>query len=185
MLTEIKWQESIHHHRLVYTSAPFKNNSIGKILITVAFTLSLTLLIGGLWGEGAGGIVFILFVGVFFYILFSERSRHSLALTRVSGISPEENRKILHRILNELQWRIVEDNKHYLICSPSVSPFSAERQITILYDGNDILLNSLTFARAGNIAPFSTKGNASRMDKIALRFENLCTNKRTHGKRRA
>lgn len=187
MRTEIKWRKSIQKNRLIYEKNLLE--SILDWLISALFTLSIPLCIymvtpipiGDTQASVSWGRVAISYlIGTGIALLFLYRYTTALHVTRICGLSPEENRRIINGILKELQWPKMYDNKNFLVSFPPTFCFSWGHQVTLLYDKNDILISSITFGRHGIISPFSIIGDSMRKNEIVSRFETICSGNKTN-----
>ncbi|MBL4587031.1 MAG: hypothetical protein JKX84_08260 [Flavobacteriales bacterium] len=82
--------------------------------------------------------------------------RYSDKLKRIRGISGNENRRAIKEIGTELKWESERHNQQITVLSKDWSWYSANwgRQIVIIYDRKDILINCITFMRYGMRSPF-------------------------------
>ena len=74
--------------------------------------------------------------------------RHLLELDklkRTSGINSATNREIIQGIILQSDWEILFKNHHYLLVGIPAGIWAVRRQIAIIFDGPDILLNTTTF----------------------------------------
>ena len=68
-------------------------------------------------------------------------------LRRVSGQSLSENKKRVRALSEELNWPFFREQQDYTTLFIQRSTVSWERDVLIIYDGNDILINVTTYAK--------------------------------------
>ncbi len=83
-----------------------------------------------------------------------------LSFRKLPGISPSVNRRIVKEFAKSQELTIKNDNNDYFIGTSKITPFTWGSQITILYDGDTILFNSISFGLFGIKSPFSFGNNA-------------------------
>lgn len=180
MIIEIKPEESIKENRMIYKISRFEK--IYDWLIWTAFIVSLplatimysySLISDKQLNDNLIEVMIINAISFGLGYLIYYRHKTALKLERLTGISPDKNRQIINKVLEELKWTKMYENKDFLITFPEVSFLSSMHQITILYDDKDILINSITFGRGAMISPFHRSGDNERKDKIIRRFKSL------------
>ena len=77
-------------------------------------------------------------------------------LKKVKGISGSKNRNIVKEISNDINWDIQRHNQQITVLNKNWSWTSTNwgRQLIIIYDKEDILVDCITFAQHGMKSPF-------------------------------
>ncbi|WP_298420331.1 hypothetical protein [uncultured Kordia sp.] len=96
----------------------------------------------------------IISIVISFYILFSLAA--SSKLKRIIGISGSKNRTIIKNIKLESNWEIQRHNQEITVFKKKWTWTSTNwgRQLFIIYDGKDILINCTTFGKYDAKSPF-------------------------------
>lgn len=96
-------------------------------------------------------IISVIFGYLFFYSLLSIDK-----LKRIKGISGSKNRNIITEIGKELNWETQRHNQQITVLTKNWNWSSTNwgRQIVIIYDQKDILINCVTFGKYGIKSPF-------------------------------
>lgn len=94
-------------------------------------------------------------------------------LKRIQGTLKEQNRELIKEVIEQLGWTIQFHNQDFTIASPPWSLFSANwgRQVVILYDKGDILINSTTYGLHDLKSPFHWFGNRKLERQLIEGFE--------------
>ena len=94
-------------------------------------------------------------------------------LKRIHGTLKEQNREFVKEVIDQLGWSIQHHNQQLTIASPPWSIFSANwgRQVVILYDRGDILINSTTYGLHDLKSPFHWFGNRKIERQLIDGFE--------------
>ena len=94
-------------------------------------------------------------------------------LKRIQGTLKEQNREFVKEVIDKLGWSIQHHNQQLTIASPPWSIFSANwgRQVVILYDRGDILINSTTYGLHDLKSPFHWFGNRKIERQLIDGFE--------------
>jgi hypothetical protein len=94
-------------------------------------------------------------------------------LKRVNGTLKEQNREQIRVVVEQLGWRILNHNQQLTVASPPWSIFSANwgRQVVIIYDRGDILVNSTTYGLHDLKSPFHWFGNRKLERQLIEVFE--------------
>lgn len=102
-------------------------------------------------------------------------------LKRVQGTLKEQNRDKIKAVIEQLGWTIQHHNQQMTVASPPWSIFSANwgRQVVIIYDRGDILVNSSTYGLHDLKSPFHWFGNRKLERQLLEGFEqkNKTTNR--------
>ena len=75
-------------------------------------------------------------------------------LKRVYGLSPEINRQLIREIILEANWQVLVDKEMQFACCPR--PLDSGdwlTQVIVIYDRDNLLINSLSFGNYGLVSP--------------------------------
>jgi hypothetical protein len=72
-------------------------------------------------------------------------------LKRIHGISKDQNKEFIREIFENLELQIIKQENELTVCKYSSNSL---RQITVLYDNLDVLINSTTYALYDYKSPF-------------------------------
>jgi len=113
-------------------------------------------------------IATILFCG---FLLYSVLNLNKLR--RVPGVSKELNIELTTEIAGKLGWKIITRDQQLLIANPSGRRFSSNwgRQVVIIYDKQDVLINSTYYGLHDFKSPFHWFGNRKLERQLIERFE--------------
>ena len=122
---------------------------IGLALVLLIFTITLTALL--------------------FYSI-----RKLYVLKRINGISISQNKTLIMKIGEKNNWKIDSTNKQMTIINFSWKDVGTDwgKQMTILYDRNDILVNCISFGLHSTPSPFHWFANKRKVNKLRVEFEN-------------
>lgn len=106
--------------------------------------------------------------GLFFYLILNLDR-----LKRVQGTLKEQNREKIKAVIEQLGWTIQHHNQQMTVASPPWSILSANwgRQVVILYDRGDVLINSTTYGQHDLKSPFHWFGNRKLERQLIDGFE--------------
>ena len=113
-------------------------------------------------------LVALAFCGLLFYsVITLDR------LKRINGTLKEQNRAFVKEVIGQLGWSIQYHNQQLTIASPPWSILSANwgRQVVIIYDREDILVNSTTYGLHDIKSPFHWFGNRKLERQLIEGFE--------------
>ncbi len=113
-------------------------------------------------------LVALAFCGLLFYsVVTLDR------LIRIHGSLKEQNREFVKEVIEQLGWSVQHHNQQLTIASPPWSIFSTNwgRQVVIIYDSGDILVNSTTYGLHDIKSPFHWFGNRKIERQLIERFE--------------
>ncbi len=132
-----------------YWMGQFKNNE-SLFLVTILFLMSLII------------------SGFLFYAIITINR-----LTRVNGLVKDQNRDLVKEVIEKLGWSIQYHNQQLTIASPKWSIFSANwgRQVVILYDKQDLLINCTTYGLHDIKSPFHWFGSRKNEQIFIEQFE--------------
>lgn len=139
------------------------------IFIIPTFTLSYTFqhystIKNELFGEFMSNLIALAFA-VFFFSYFKNPYR----LIKISGESLYKNKDVCKQVFEKMEWKIIVEKIDHVIASP---PSIYERQITIIFDQNDILLSAVRFGRWKFIASFH-QDNVDNFKEEFIKLKNL------------
>lgn len=97
-------------------------------------------------------------------------------LLRVTGKNANENRLSAKKALEEMNWLVSVEKTEYLIAEPS----NYQKQLTIMFDRQDILLSSLSFCRSEAVMTF----HSETADIFIEKFKNYFTTKLAYERER-
>lgn len=94
-------------------------------------------------------------------------------LKRTQGTLKEQNREFVKEVIEQLGWSIQQHNQQLTIAIPPWRIFSTNwgRQVVIIYDKGDILVNSTTYGLHDLKSPFHWFGNRKLESQLIVRFE--------------
>lgn len=104
------------------------------------------------------------------------------SLKRISGLSRGKNSTLIKKIAKDNKWVISSMNQQITIISFSWKDSGIGtdwgKQMTILFDGNDILVNCISFGThsSSNPSPFHWFPNRRKVNKLKTAFENEIKN---------
>lgn len=154
MITRIDIQQSIFKRKLVFKMNAF-DRAFGFYIkfflatifpfFTVAYTVQHPDLLNNYFGDQAIAVAVIVNVAVFaFSYLIIKYFRNPTRLLKVSGQSLEDNKALAVKVLKEMSCSIEIEQDGVIIATPhSIS----NRQLTIIFNRNDIFISSLSFGR--------------------------------------
>lgn len=96
------------------------------------------------------------------------------SLKRINGLSRGKNFNLIKKVAHKNNWNISLTNQQLTIINLSKRDSGTYygNQITILYDGEDILVNCITFGSFSTPSPFHWFTNKRKIDKLVTDFEN-------------
>lgn len=101
-------------------------------------------------------------------------------LKRIRGTKKEINQQYINEIISELKWDSEISNRDMTILTPSSEYlYNGGRQVTIIYDESDILVNSVAYSFFAGVSPFHFLSNRSIVRTIKKRFEEKINNNST------
>jgi len=93
---------------------------------------------------------YILGISLILALLIILRIFSFVKLRRISGQGLVENKKLIRLISQEFNWPLVQDREGYCTLHIARTMMTWERDLLIIYDGDDILVNFSTYATARN-----------------------------------
>jgi len=115
-------------------------------------------------------LIFVLIIsGFMIYSIFNVYK-----LKRINGISRLENSILIQKIAEKNEWSISTNNQQISIINFSWQDSGTDwgKQMTILYDEKDILVNCISFGLHSNPSPFHWFANKRKVNKLTAEFEN-------------
>ncbi|MEE9408709.1 MAG: hypothetical protein V3V28_11620 [Polaribacter sp.] len=115
--------------------------------------------------------------GIMIYSIFN-----MYKLNRIKGISRGKNSSLLKKIAEKNKWNISDINQQILIINFSWQDFGTNwgKQLTILFDGNDILVNCISFGLHSMPSPFHWFASKRKLNKLKMEFESGIKNVLQH-----
>jgi hypothetical protein len=97
---------------------------------------------------------------------------------KIKGINKTENTKIIKEIVEINNWKIHTDNNELNIINISFLDTQTDygKQIIVIYNHSDILINCTSFALGKTPNPFNWFSNKNMIRKVETEFMN----KKTH-----
>jgi len=101
-------------------------------------------------------------------------------LKRVNGENENFTREICKKALVDSDWIICTNNKNILIGTKSWGWTSLDwgKEIVVIFDKKDILINSVAYGRYGTVSPFHWFANRNREKMIIKKILEECTTNR-------
>jgi len=90
----------------------------------------------------------------------------------IQGIDRKINRQIVAETLIYKEWHILHNNKDFIVAFPDTGFFKADRQVSILFDDNKILLNVTTYSWRNLKSPFFEIMNIKTRKELVENFED-------------
>ena len=96
------------------------------------------------------------------------------SLKRISGLSRGKNSNLIKQIAEKNNWNIQSTNQQMTIINFSWQSSGTNwgKQITIIYDENDILVNCISFGISSSPSPFHWFSNKKKVNKLKKEFKN-------------
>ena len=122
---------------------------------------------------------FILVITITLLGLISFLSSNNLE--RITGLEENKNTKIVKKIADKNNWKIYSNNKHLDIINISFLDTQTDygKQLIIIYDQHDILINCISFALGKTPNPFNWFSNKKMIDKFKTEFKTIKTHYNT------
>jgi hypothetical protein len=122
-------------------------------------------------------IIAVTVCGMLFYSVY-----HLNTLIRFNGISRRKNSEIIKEIAVNNKWKIESNNQQMKIISFSWQETGTDwgKQMTILYDKKDILVNCTSYGLYSTPSPFHWFANRKKVNKLKSEFNNRIKNALQH-----
>ncbi|MEM9078154.1 MAG: hypothetical protein AAGC43_14010 [Bacteroidota bacterium] len=94
-------------------------------------------------------------------------------MERIKGISKEQNSKLVMEISEDNNWRILTKNEKMTIIGFSWKESGMDwgKQMTILYDAEDILVNCISYGLFSTPSPFHWFANRKKVSRLKYKFK--------------
>jgi hypothetical protein len=104
------------------------------------------------------------------------------SVKRISGLSRGKNSNLIKKVAEKNNWSIQSTNQEMTIINISRQEFGSYggKQMTILYDDNDILANCISFGVGSSPSPFHWFANKKNVNKLKTEFESGIKNVLQH-----
>ena len=91
-----------------------------------------------------------------------------------SRISRGKNSNLIKKIAEKNEWNISANNQQIAIINFSWKDSGTDwgKQMTIIYDGTDLLVNCISFGLHSSPSPFHWFANKRKVNKLTTEFEN-------------
>ena len=123
-------------------------------------------------------LIFTLIIGGFMlYSIFNVYK-----LKRIKGLSRGKNSNLIKKIAEKNEWNISANNQQISIINFSWQDSGTDwgKQMTILYDEKDILVNCISFGLFSSPSPFHWFANKRKVNKLKAEFESGIKNVLQH-----
>jgi len=100
-------------------------------------------------------------------------------LNRIIGLSRGQNTTLIKKIAEKNNWNIYSSNQQMTILNltwKESGGFDWGKQLTIIYDGTDILVNCISFGLHSSPSPFHWFVNKRKIKELKTEFENEIKN---------
>ncbi len=126
---------------------------------------------------GMSLILLILSLTFSFLLIYSIMNLYTLK--RIKGLSRGQNTSLIKKIAKNNNWNIYSSNQQITILNltwKESSGFDWGKQLTIIYDGTDVLLNCISFGLNSSPSPFHWFENKRKINNLKAEFENETKN---------
>lgn len=96
-------------------------------------------------------------------------------LERIKGLSRGQNSDLIKKIAETNKWNIYSNNQQMTILNlawKESSGYDWGKQLTIIYDGTDILVNCISFGLYSSPSPFHWFANKRIINNLKTEFES-------------
>ncbi|WP_420573904.1 hypothetical protein [Kordia sp.] len=111
-------------------------------------------------------IITVTIASLITYVLCSPRK-----LMRISGISPQKNYAILEKISKQADWDLRLNSGKFSVYKAGYSLISYGKELVVIYDHQDILINCINLSRMGSRSPFHWSGSRKMEKQIRKKFK--------------
>lgn len=96
-------------------------------------------------------------------------------LTKINGEQKDLNREAIKLTAESLNWKVAQHNQQFSILIPPWKLLSTNwgREIVVIYDKNDILINCLTFGLHDLKSPFHRGSNLKMSKQLTENFKEI------------
>jgi hypothetical protein len=155
------------------------------LMFVVAFPFMAILELNSDWNknEPIGITIFLLILSLILSSLMIYSIFDLNSLKRISGLSRGKNSNLIKKIAVKNNWNIQSSNQQMTIINFSWQDAGTDwgKQMTILYDDNDVLVNCISFGVYSSPSPFHWFANKRKVNKLKSEFENGIKNVLQHG----
>ena len=133
--------------------------------------------------EPIGTSFFLLILSLIFSGLLIYSILNLNALKRLKGLNRGQNTTLIKNIAERNNWNIYSSNQQMTIINFSWSDSGGTdwgKQLTIIYDGTDLLVNCISFGLYSSPSPFHWFPNNRKINKLKTEFENEIKNVLQH-----
>ena len=176
---DINIEKSKKKQRLVYKKWIFEAivDFFGGVILVVSFPALSTVFLYSQLTTNAPDylitaiLIFTLTIGFGGLMLYSILNLDNLK--RITGTLRDANKQIIREIAINHEWTIHQDNNNMTVITPKWSWFSLNwgRQIVVIYNKQDILINCMAFGLNDIKSPFHWFGNRKYEKIIKEEFE--------------
>lgn len=163
-------EKSIHKKRLAYkmTSTQIFMTILDNLIWLILLSLPILIIANEKNHVGAAG----LFILVALTLIFCVFLYFINALVLIKGSNLSDNRKKMIELLNSKFPNLTIDNsgQNVIRCKRNTGPFNWEKEIIIIFNGNDILINDTTIGSLNIKSPFHAVFNYLRMQRLRKEF---------------
>ena len=178
-ISEINIIESIKSEKLISSELIF--DKIIVVLFPIMLTISLPLASGiqmyYTLKRNESIILSLLFFLLSIFISYSIILwvKNLYSLKRIKGFSKAGNLKLIKQISKKNKWNIssISENLIVIDLSPKESIIDWEKRMIILNEGNDILVNCMTFGKFSSPSIFHWFENKRKINKLKNEFEKV------------
>jgi hypothetical protein len=113
-------------------------------------------------------IITVVFSGLLLYSVINVNR-----LRKIQGLSKEQNIEFTLEVVEQLGWKIITQGQQLIIASPSGRWFSSNwnRQIVLLFDKQDVMINCTYYGLHDFKSPFHWFGNRNLERQLIDGFE--------------
>jgi hypothetical protein len=124
-------------------------------------------------GDNLFFVTIVLFITLLFSIFLLYSILNLNKLRKIQGVSKEQNVEFTLEVVAQLGWKLLIHNQLLIIANPSGSWFSSNwyRQVVILYDKQDVLINITYYGLHDFKSPFHRFGNRKLEKQFIKEFE--------------
>jgi|GEM_PF-2700803 len=112
---------------------------------------------------------------IFSIVTFAYKISIMDKLKRIEGIDKPKNKTIIEKIAKGNDWEIVNDDIDIMIIK-IITELGGNRQLTIIFDGNDILTNVFSFGKGDFKSAIYFYQNKITLDSFLSSFNNEIKN---------
>ena len=181
-INPIKITESKANDKLIFKKSLF--DKLSDLMVEIPIIVFIPFLCGfALFKKISDGepfvgtlFLFILFLSISVLMIYSMSTLNSLE--RITGKSRGQNSKAIKEIAEFYNWKIYSNNQQMTIISFSWKETGTDwgKQMTILYDKEDILVNCTSYGLFSTPSPFHWFANRKKVNKLKSEFNKRIKN---------